>query len=161
MTSVFARVLSVGCAIGAASVGGVYGAFSVMVMPALRHRPATEATATMQAINRAAPGALFVSVLVGTGLGCVVLGVLALIDLRAPASPWALGGAALYVLSLLITIGYHIPRNDALARVDATSIDAVERWSRYLAEWAPANHVRAVASVAGSVALMVSLVRPT
>lgn len=157
MTTALVRALTVACATGAGLMAGVFGAFSVMVMPALRSRPASEATAAMQAINQAAPAPPFVAVLLGTALGCVVLVVVAVVDLREPAARWALGGAALYLASLAVTIVHHIPRNDALARVDAASPEAVAGWTRYLAEWVPANHARGIAAAAGAVLMTMSL----
>jgi uncharacterized membrane protein len=159
MASGFARALTVSCALGAGLVAGVYFAFSTFVMRGLREVPPATGMAAMQSINKAAPNPLFVFALVGTGLGCVVLGVVAATRWRDPAAPWALAGAALYVVSLGLTIAYHIPRNDALERVDPTSAGASARWSRYLAEWVPWNHVRTLAALAGAVAMTIALAR--
>ena len=159
MASGFARPLTVACAIGAGLVAGVYFAFSTFVMRGLREVPAATGMSAMQSINRAAPNPLFVVALVGTGLGCLVLGIVAGTRWSDPAAPWALAGSALYVVSLLLTIAYHIPRNDALARVDTASPGAAERWQQYLAAWVPWNHVRTLTALAGAVALTVALVR--
>jgi uncharacterized membrane protein len=160
MSAGFARPLTVACALGAGLVAGVYFAFSTFVMRGLRDVPPTAGMAAMQSINRAAPNPLFMFALVGTGLGCAVLGVVAGTRWSDPAAPWALTGAVLYLASLVLTIAYHVPRNDALGLVDPASADAAERWSRYLAEWVPWNHVRTVTSLAGAVAMTVALVRP-
>ena len=159
MATGVARPLTVGCAIGAGLVAGVYFAFSTFVMRGLRTIPTPAGMAAMQSINRAAPNPLFVVALVGTGLGCAVLAVVAGTRWSDPAAPWALGGALLYLVSLLLTIGYHIPRNDALADVEATGPDAAERWQQYLAEWVPWNHVRTLTALAAALALTVALVR--
>jgi uncharacterized membrane protein len=159
MASGFPRSLTVGCAVGAGLVAGVYFAFSTFVMRGLRGIPAPAGMSAMQSINRAAPNPLFVIALIGTGLGCVVLGVVAGTRWSDPAAPWALVGAALYLVSLLLTIGYHIPRNDALAGVDAASPGAAEHWQQYLAAWVPWNHVRTLTALAGAVALTVALAR--
>lgn len=159
MADGFARPLTVACAVGAGLVAGVYFAFSTFVMRGLRDVPAPVGMSAMQSINRAAPNPLFVVALIGTGLGCIVLGIVAGTRWSDPAAPWALGGAALYVTSLVLTVAYHIPRNDALGRVDPTAPGAAERWQQYLAAWVPWNHVRTVTSLAGAVALTIALVR--
>ena len=159
MAGGLARPLTIACAIGAGLVAGVYFAFSTFVMRGLRDIPQPAGMAAMQSINRAAPNPLFVVALVGTGLGCAVLAVVAGTRWSDPAAPWALGGSLLYVVSLLLTIGYHIPRNDALDGIDATAPGAAERWQQYLAEWVPWNHVRTLTALTGAVALTVSLTR--
>jgi uncharacterized membrane protein len=55
-----------------------------------------------------------------------------------------------YLAGIVLTIAYHVPRNEALARVDPTGTGAEAAWSRYLAEWVPWNHVRALTSVAAA-----------
>jgi uncharacterized membrane protein len=54
-----ATALTAAAAVGAGTAGGVYLAFSAMVSPALRARPAAEAVATMQRINEQAVRAPF------------------------------------------------------------------------------------------------------
>src|SRR5688572_29558017 len=142
MSTGFARPLTMACAVGAGLVAGVYFAFSTFVMRGLRTiQPAAGLTA-MQSINKAAPNPLFMVALVGTGLACVVLGVVAGTRWGDPAAPWALIGAGLYLASLVVTVAYHVPRNDALDVVDPASPGATERWQQYLSEWVPWNHVR-------------------
>lgn len=159
MSAGFARPLTVACAVGAGLVAGVYFAFSTFVVRGLRDIPSAAGMSAMQSINRAAPNPLFVAALLGTGIGCVVLGVIAGTRWSDPAAPWALGGATLYVISLVITTAYHVPRNDALDLVDADVADAAVRWQRYVSAWVPWNHVRAVTALAGALALTVALVR--
>ena len=68
-------------------------------------------------------------------------------------------GAALFLVSVVLTIVYHVPRNDALDLVDPNAAGAAEQWHRYLSGWVPWNHVRTVSSLAGFVLLTVALVR--
>ena len=109
----------------------------------------------MQAINRAAPTAPFMTVLFGTAAvaaGLVVVGV------RRWGQPGAIAlvsGAALYLVSTAITIGFNVPRNDALDTLDpaAPTSDLATTWSRYVSEWTAGNSVRAVAAIAGAALL--------
>jgi hypothetical protein len=73
-------LLAVATAIGAAAVGGVYLAFTVMVLPALARLPAADATAAMREINRRAERGAFIGVFIGAALVAVALGVAALFE---------------------------------------------------------------------------------
>jgi uncharacterized membrane protein len=56
-----------------------------------------------------------------------------------------------------VTVVANVPRNDALAALDADSAGAVAAWTRYLAEWTAWNHVRTPAALAALTPLMLSL----
>ena len=151
-------VITLVTAIGSGLVGGVFFAFSTVVMKALAQLPPAQGIAAMQAINRAAPAPLFMLALFGTGLGCAALIVNPLLAWGERGSTAHLVGGALYLVGVVaITIGYHIPRNDALARFDPNDAGARTEWSRYLSEWTIGNHVRTVAALAAAVNLTIAL----
>ena len=78
----------------------------------------------------------------------------ALADWHDSFSPWLLAGSALYLAGTIgLTMGYHVPRNNALAAVEPTSDDAEAHWRRYLAAWTRWNHVRVAAALAAAAAL--------
>ena len=58
--------LPVAAGVGSAAAGGVYLAFSVMVMPTLRRKPAADAITTMTLINEKAVRAPFMILFFGT-----------------------------------------------------------------------------------------------
>ena len=147
-------VLAIVSAVGAAVASGALFAFSAFVMDGLRRVPDAVGLQAMQGINVAAPNPIFMLVLFGTSITSIVLGVLALVNWDEPGSPWMVLGAALYVLSNLVTIGYHIPRNNALAALDPAAPGSVERWHRYHLEWTRMNHVRTLLGLAAAVAFI-------
>ena len=51
----------------------------------------------------------------------------------------------------------NVPLNDALMKVDPEAADASTRWSSYLSDWTPWNHVRAVTAIAASGLLIAAL----
>ena len=159
MASSLPRLLTVACAVGAGVVAGVFFAFSTFVMQGLRRVPATTGLTAMQGINLAAPTPLFMAALMGTGLGCAALTLVAVTQWGDPGAPWALAGGLSYLVSIVLTIAYHVPRNDALAGIDPQAPDAAERWHRYLSEWVPWNHVRTVACLVAAVLLTIALLR--
>ena len=69
-----------------------------------------------------------------------------------------LEACGLYLVgAILPTISYHVPRNEALARVEPHSADAESHWRRYLSGWTAWNHVRAAAALAAAAVLTIAL----
>ncbi|WP_461119895.1 anthrone oxygenase family protein [Saccharothrix stipae] len=125
-------------ALGCGMMAGVFFAFSAMVMPGLRRAEPAVGVAAMRAINLAVVNPAFI----GLFLGTAVAGVVAAFE----GDPWAWAGAALYVVGgIVLTAAFHIPRNNELERLGTT-----EYWTRYLREWVPANHLRALLSLAAA-----------
>jgi uncharacterized membrane protein len=149
-----ARMLTVVSAVGSGLVAGVFFAFSTFVMPPLRRLPAESGIAAMQEINRDAPRSRwFMSAFLGTAVACVALGVVALTRFDETSSKLGLVGAVLYLVVIVTTVAYHVPRNDRLELVDPTASNAADAWRHYLSEWIPANHVRTVVGTAAATVL--------
>jgi uncharacterized membrane protein len=153
----YARALTLAAAVGAGVAGGVFFAFSTFVMKALDDLPPADGIAAMQSINRQAPTPWFMTLLFGTAALCAALVVSAIVRWGDASAPYQLAGGLTYVAAIVLTIAYHVPRNDALARVDPDSDGAAAAWSRYLAEWVPWNHVRTLTSVAAAVLFVLAL----
>jgi uncharacterized membrane protein len=146
------------CALGCGLIAGVLFAFSAFVMKGLTALPSEQGIAAMQAINAAAPNPVFAVALFGTALACVALAVSSLASWNKPAAVYLLVGSCLYLVGvILLTVVYHIPKNDALARVEPQSPDGPRYWSSYVKHWTAWNHVRAVAAVAAAATLIVAL----
>lgn len=154
MVSMLAEILTTMTAVGAAVMGGVFLAFSVMVMPALRRRPAAEAISVMQQINVSAVRPLFMAVLFGTAAASVALIVIQIAEPAADAAQ-RVTGAALYLASVALTIGFHVPRNNALARLNPAAAESAAAWTSFAAQWTAGNHVRALLGVAAATTLLV------
>lgn len=143
-------------AAGAATVtGGVYLAFSAMVMPALRSRPAADAIATMQHANVQAVRAPFMLVFVGGAAAAVAVVVVEVVRARTDGgigvgTVTGLVGAALALASLVVTVVYNVPRNDLVAALDPTSVADQARWLTLAREWTTANSLRGALSVLGA-----------
>jgi uncharacterized membrane protein len=147
--------LTVLTALGCGVVAGVFFAFSTFVMKALSSLPSAAGVAAMQAINAAAIPSTFFFTGFATTLGCIALAGWAVIESQEPFAPYLLAGSALYVAgSMVITVAFNLPRNDALATVDPEGPEAAGRWARYLTEWTFWNHVRTAGALAASAALL-------
>lgn len=145
-------------ALGSGLITGLFLAFSVAVMPALRQLPAAQGMAAMQAINRAILNPVFLVVFTGTAALCAAVAVSTAWTWDEAAAIARLAGGLTYVVTVFgVTAGYHVPRNEALGELDADSDDASRVWSTYLAEWVPWNHVRTAGGFAAFVLLLVAL----
>lgn len=147
-------VSALGCGLSA----GALFAFSSFVMKALARLQPAQGIAAMQSINVMAVTPAFMTALFGTAVACVAVVVWALADWDDSSGPWLLAGAALYLIGTIgLTMAYHVPRNNALASVDATNPDAEAHWRRYVADWTRGNHVRVAAGLAAAAALTEAL----
>lgn len=151
-------VLTFLTALGCAMMAGVFFTFSAFVMKALARLPAEQGVAAMQAINVAAVTPAFMAALFGTAVACGAMVVWALFAWDEGFARYLLVGGALYLIgTTLLTIAYHVPRNEALATVEPHSADAESRWRRYLSGWTAWNHVRAAAALAAATVLIIAL----
>ena len=158
MMNSFLFVLTLLAALGCAMMAGVFFAFSAFVMKALARLPAELAIGAMQAINVAAVTFAFMAALFGTAVGCGALAVWALLAWDERFAPYLIVGGALYLLgTILLTIAYHVPRNEALARVEPHSAEAESHWKRYLLGWTAWNHLRAATALAAAATLTIAL----
>jgi uncharacterized membrane protein len=157
MIDSYSRVLTIVTALGAGLNAGVFFAFSSFVMAGLRRLPAAQSISAMNAINKMAPTAWFMTAFVGTAIAGVVLAVSAFRRLGQPSSVYQLAGVALYLVAFVVTAAYHVPRNDALALVDPNAAGAAQTWAHYYSGWMAWNHVRTLAALAGAACLTLSL----
>jgi len=158
MMDSFLVVLTLLAALGCGMMAGVFFAFSAFVMKALARLPAEQGVAAMQAINVAAVTPAFMAALFGTAVACGALAVSALFAWDERFAPYLLVGSALYLVgAILLTIAYHVPRNEALATIEPRGADAGSRWVRYVSGWTAWNHVRAAAALAAAATLTVAL----
>ena len=144
-------------ALGSALVAGVFLAFSAFVVRALDALDARAAIGAMQQVNRFAPRAGLLVPLLGTALLCAVLGVAAVVSLASAPSVrggLVLLGCLLHLVAFGLTVGYHVPHNDAFALVDPTAPGPEAAWRAYVDPWLALNHVRTAAAALGAAALL-------
>jgi uncharacterized membrane protein len=145
-------------ALGSATIGGLFFAFSTFIMAALAARPAGEGMAAMVSINRVILRSLFMPVFFGTALLAGLVGGWAMTN-WSPASWWLIAGAGLYLVgSIGVTMMWNVPLNNAIDRADPAA-DNAALWANYVARWTPWNHVRTMACLAAAMLFVISLVR--
>ncbi|MGW1544394.1 anthrone oxygenase family protein [Streptomyces sp. NPDC002309] len=152
-------VLTVVGLVGAGLVAGVFCGFSTFVMRGLAALPAAQGVAAMKAINVAALRPPFMVVFLGSTLVCAVIAVVTFVLWPAEEAVELLVGSALYLFGCFgVTVLANVPRNDALAKVEAGTGEAAAYWPTYVREWTAWNHVRTVAAAGAVVAYLLALV---
>jgi uncharacterized membrane protein len=149
--------LTIATAIGSGLMAGFFFAFSVCVIGALRRLPAAQAVTAMQSINVVVLNPIFFAAFFGTAAACLFLVVAAWSNWQMPGSHLIMAGSLLYLVgSTVVTIMRNVPLNEALKAVDANGSEGQRKWTRYLAEWVPWNHVRTVTCLAAAILLTVA-----
>src|SRR4051812_9604886 len=126
-------ILTLLSALGCGLIAGVFFAFSTFVMSALGRLPPAQGIAAMQSINVVVINPVFMGVFFGTAAACVVLAVSSLFMWQTHGAVYLLVGSLLYLVgTILVTIVFNVPLNDALAVVDPASTEGSDLWTRYI-----------------------------
>lgn len=126
--------LKLSSALGCGLVAGIFFAFSTFVMSALGRLQSAQGIAAMQAINITVINPWFMTVFLGTSTICLFLGISSLFEKQQPGAVYLFVGSLLYLVgTLLVTMLFNVPMNDALEAVTPNSAEAARLWSNYLA----------------------------
>src|SRR5258707_3354278 len=105
-------------------------------MAALARLPALQGIAAMQSINIVVINPIFLGTMFGTALACIALVVASVLGWGEPRAFYLLPGGLLYLVgTVLVTMIFNGPRNDALAAVNPGSTEAATLLSRYVSAW--------------------------
>ncbi len=139
-------------------MAGLFFAFSASVMRALGKMPPKDAILAMQLINVEIVNPVFLIVLVGSVIACLLTIVGSLSRLSDPSTGYAVAGSVIYLIgSILVTAIFNIPRNNALSTLNPLAPTSPSAWVSYLNEWTQWNHVRGIAATIGSLLLAIGL----
>lgn len=145
-------------ALGCGLVAGVFFAFSTFVMHALGRLPAAQGIAAMQSINITVINPWFMTAFLGTAVACLLLAIASLLKWHQPSAVYWLVGSLLYLVgTVLVTIGFNVPLNEALATVQPESTAGAKLWAKYLTDWTVWNHIRTAAALAGAITFTLAL----
>ncbi|MCU1631663.1 MAG: hypothetical protein JWM61_315 [Micrococcaceae bacterium] len=126
-------MIQVAAVVGAGLVGGIYAAFSTMVIPALARLDNHDATAAMLLINRKAEHGPFILLFGSATAAAIGLAISAIP--RGGVTDMVIAGTSL--ASTIVTITISVPLNRQLAREGASF------WAEYRRRWITANTLRA------------------
>jgi uncharacterized membrane protein len=145
-------VIALLSALGCGLMAGFFFAFSTVIMKALGRVPPAQGVVAMQTINVVVINPLFLTPFLGTAASCVFMIVAALRAGHDPRASYWLAASVLYLVgTLLVTMVFNVPRNDALAAVAPDTSEAARLWAAYLTTWTMWNHVRTIAALAAAV----------
>ena len=152
------RLLTLTSALGCGLVGGMFFAFSTFIMKALDRLPPAQGIAAMQSINVTVINPMFMAAFFGTAAVCAVVSVSSLLSWHRPGGGFLLAGSLLYLAgTILVTIVFNVPRNDALAAVDPASAEGARLWAGYVTGWTFWNHVRTAAALVAAAVFSIAL----
>ncbi len=127
-------------------------------MKALNRLTPAQGIAAMQSINVTVINPLFMTAFFGTAATCAILTLSLFLSWHRPGGALLLGGSLLYLFgTILVTILFNVPRNEALAAVDPASAEGASLWAGWVASWTAWNHVRTAAALAAAAALSIAL----
>ena len=145
-------------ALGCGLMAGVFFAFSTFVMKALARIPQGEGIAAMQSINAAVINFWFMLVFLGTAALCAFLAVVSFLRWEDLVSIYRLAGGLLYLVgTVLVTLIFNVPKNNALAKLARADTRGSALWPDYVTSWTAWNHVRTLAALAAAALLTLSL----
>ena len=145
-------------ALGCGLVAGILYAFSTSVMKALARLPAAQGIAAMQSINITVINPLFMGAFFGTAAACVLVVVFSLSRWNEAGAVYLLSGGLAYLIgTILVTMVFNVPRNNALAAVDPASANGARLWVSYVTSWTAWNHVRTAGALAAAASLTIAL----
>lgn len=152
-------IIGVLTALGSGIVCGFFLTFSASVMRALDALGPAAATRAMNSINVSVVRPPLMIALFGTGLLSIAMIIVMMFVPSGFATPLLIIGALVYVIgNPVLTMAYHVPRNNALAATDPDSPEVGEQWRRYYREWTAGNHIRTLASAVSTVLIVFGLV---
>jgi len=145
-------------ALGCGLIAGVFFAFSTFVMSALARIQPARGISAMQSINIAVINPSFMVVFLGTGVSCLFLTVFSLLRWHQPGAAYLLAGSLLYLAgTLLVTMVFNVPLNDALAKVAPDNPESADLWVSYVNHWTVWNHVRTAAALGAAASFTLAL----
>jgi uncharacterized membrane protein len=151
-------ILTVAAAVGCGTVGGVFFAFSALVMSGLARIPDAHGIEAMKSINITAVRPPLMIALFGSAALCVILAVRALLAGGDRRALLVLIAAGLYLAgAVVLTAVYNVPLNNQLAGLAPHAPGAAAQWHSYLTRWTAANHIRAAASLSATALLIAAL----
>ena len=156
--SLFA-ILEVAAIVGSGLTAGIFFAFSAFVMAALARIPPDQGIAAMNSINITVINPWFMAVFMGTPVVCAVLAVMALLKWNEPGAAVILAASVIHIVgSLVVTMAFNVPLNNALAPVTSAAGEGGVLRARYLSDWTFWNTVRTAAPLLAMVLFIWGLI---
>ncbi len=148
MSGLFRGGALVAATITTGLMAGLFYAYAYSVMPGLGRTDDRTFVSTMQALNQAIVNGWFFSIFFGALVLTALAGALQLRGDGQGVLTWIAVAFVLYVVALIVTIGFNVPLNDQLAAAGEPDriADLAAVREQFEASWVRWNIVRAVTS---------------
>lgn len=151
--------------IGSGLTAGLYITFSDFVMKSLHRLPSSQSVAAFNSVNETVQPlsgrghTLLIPILILTAVISVILLVISLLHWQEPGSLFLISGSSLYLFSFIITVAYHVPRNNRLLAVfkEQNMHEAQQWWQNEAGGWIFWNSLRGWAALSASVLFILAL----
>lgn len=151
--------------IGSGLTAGLYFTFSDFVMKSLDRLPGEQSVLAFNSINETVQplsgrgNSLLIPILVLTAVISVILLVILLFQGQESGSLFLISGSSMYLFSFIITVVYHIPRNNRLLVVfkEQNMHQAKQWWEQEAGGWTFWNSLRGCAALSASVLFILAL----
>jgi uncharacterized membrane protein len=158
MSDTIVDVLRWYAVIGSAIMLGLFFTFSVFMLQSFNKIAPAQAIAAMQSINANIAAPLFVLAFAGTALVSLGLGGWSVAHLGERHAVYALIGCVLFLLgTIVVTVGFNIPLNNDLDKLDPNAATAASDWKTFVDSWLPWNHLRTVLNLGALVFFILSI----
>ena len=135
-------------ALWSAVVGGTFAAFSEFIMSALKKTEAAGGIEAMQHINRDVIKTQFVAGILSIAIFSAVFALYSLFVFEGAALVTLILAPMVYLPSVLfMTMFGNVPMNNALDKLEHSSLDARYYWEKYTKVWTQLNHARSFGSI--------------
>lgn len=155
-------IASLGIAMSAAVLAGVFLAFSDFIMRALVSVSPIGGARAMQAINVTVLRSVFLTTFFALVPATVAVSLFTVWNgaLDATARTSIALATAVYLLSVIgVTVFGNVPMNERLAGLDASQAETVPYWRHYGVRWTRLNHLRTLGSLATAVGFLFAAAR--
>ena len=145
--ALWAAILSTGL------MSGIYFAFSVFIMTALKILPGDSGVLAMNSINKVILSSAFMPLFFASSILSVMLVV---INHDDALSHWLMLAGGFYLIGMLLcTRVFNVPLNNRLKYASLENRSAV--WQNYVKQWTYWNHVRTVSCIIALILYLIAL----
>ncbi|MDH3693123.1 MAG: DUF1772 domain-containing protein [Gammaproteobacteria bacterium] len=136
MSSTIVTVLVWAAALSSGIMAGIYFAFSVFIIQVFGKIDTAHSIAVMNAINKTNLRSAFMPLFFGSSIVAALLIIVAFARSGEIGAGLILMAGTIYFVGMFVcTIVFNVPRNNTLATVDPSSMNAQDTWTDYLNTW--------------------------
>lgn len=151
--------------VGSGLIAGLYLSFSDFVMKSLYNLSSEQSVVAFNSVNETVQplsgrgSTLLIPILILTAIFSVFLLVISVLKWQEPGSLFLVSGSSCYLFSFIITVGYHVPRNNKLLTVfKAQDMHQARKWWEREADgWTFWNSLRGCAALSASLLFILAL----